>query len=670
MAAEKTEAQGLSSLGLLAVAIGLLTLLVVGVRTVSNTDFYTHLATSHGIANVGIGGEDTMSFTTAGKPWIKATWMYDKLMGSLYAMGGGGLATIAHMLSILVAFVLLIPVARRWASGNAIGIALVVCAWLLAARFEPRSALFALVFPAIFVNVLQERMNGPTWLPFAILLPVQILWANMHTSFLMGPIIVVVFGVEAYFRTKKKKLGATLGILGALAVGCLLVSMANPVGPKLYGYVLAGWSESLFSASQFWGSPFIDEFVGQKVFPLFYLVMGIGACGLIFYRERLPLGITIIALFGAFIALYRYQEAIELFTILLFPFLCLCCQSIGNAAARAIQGTGNTAAKPLEMAACGLAVILGIGTVSAFASNSYFVKSGNASAFGLGTNKDIIPAEALELLQRAEFPSRMLNLPIDGCFIEMNTDKQVLIDQRARLHTREGHEKIMSGLLGLNKEDADVVYGHYNATAVVINSLAPNAEVVAARLLATRNWRPAYFDGTTLVLLLNTPENQTLLGDEELKSRGLALIENARQDYHKNLGGMKAAPLPARLIGAASMLMVFNRYAEAYELYELLKAGADAMHTPHREQGICKIQEGEYQDAIRHLLAAKKRADKDVRTWQMLGVAYEKSGEEDKAKQAYAMAKELSGSTGDADEDAEAEEKPVAKPDSDATPKT
>ena len=658
MAGEKSIAQGLSSLGLLSVAVGLLVLMLVGTRTVSNTDFYTHLATSHGISESGLGGEDALSFTTAGKSWVKATWLYDKLMAGLYGMGGAGLATVAHLLAVLVAYVLLIPTARRWANGNAIGFALLITAWLLAARFEPRSTVFALLFPAIFIHVLQERMDGPAWVPFAILLPTQVLWANMHTSFLMGPIIVLVFGVEAYLRTKKKTRIATLVRMGALGAGCLLLSMANPVGPKLFSYVFAGWSESLFSVTQFWGSSFIDEFVGRKAFPLFYLVMGIGACGLIFYRDRLPPAITILALFGAFVALYRYQEAIELFTILLFPFLCLCFQSIGNALSRVIQGRGTSASRAIEMATCGLAVLLGLGTAGVFASNSYFVKAGNASAFGLGANDEVIPAKALELLKREGFPDQLLNFPMDGCYIALNTDKQVLIDQRARLHTREGCEHLMSGLPRLNKEDVEIVYGQHKAQAVVVNSLAPNAEVLAARLLSSRNWKPAYFDGTTLVLLLNTEENQALLGDDELKTRGLALIEKARQDYHQRLGGMVAAPLPARLIGAASMLMVFNRYAEAYELYELLKAGAPTMHTPHREQGFCKIQEGEYQDAIRHLLAAKKRAANDVRTWQMLGVAYEKSGEQDKADQAYARAKELRGG----DKDAESEADPQADP--------
>ena len=645
-----------SALGLIALVVGLLVLLAMGVRTISNTDFYTHLATGKAISAAGIGAGDTLSYVTEGQDWMKPNWLYERIMSTF---GASAMATILHVIAVVAAFVLLIPVTRRWSSATSIGMALVVTSWLLAARFEPRAVLFSLIFPAIFVHILEKKKVATTWLPFAVLLPVQILWANIHTNFLIGPVIVIIYIVEANFRGKSKDRKARMTRLGALAAACLVVPVLNPNFVGLYGYVTEGWGNSLFSSSQFWVSPVVDEFGGRSNFPIIYVILIVGACGLVFYKEKLPLAATLLALVGAIIivVIRRYQEGIELFTILLFPFLCLSLQSIGTFLK---QQVGDAGAKFLPTLGVVLTVVLGVGTLASLVSNSYYIKTGSLSAFGLGANDDLIPAEAMEIINGPDFPERFLNLPMDGMFMALKSDgKKVFIDQRARLYGRDALEQAMKGMMAADPEATQEVYEKWQPEAIVINTCAPNAEQITLRVLSASNWKPAYFDGTTLILAADSGAGKKLLENTDLQTRGLEIFEKARVSYQESLGSMVAAPLPARLIGGASMLMIFKQYDEAYNIYELLKAGAPTMHKPYLQQGICKLNQDDPENALRSLLKAKEIVSEDPTIWQWLSIAYEKNGDETNAKLALENAKNLglgNDESTDADEEASDEE--------------
>lgn len=644
MASTEEKSTSGSGINLIALILGLIVITAMGFRTISNVDFYTHLATGKAIATAGVGSADTLSFTIEGKEWVKPNWLYDRIM-SLF--GASAVTTIVHLLAVVGAFVLLVPVVRKWSCGIAIGTALIVTAWLLAPRFEPRATLFALIFPALFVHVL-EKKKLPNWMPFAILVPAQILWANVHTSFLMGPIIIALYIVEANFRGKVKDRKARITRLAALAGACLVAPIINPNLVGLYGYVTAGWQDSMFSSSQFWVSPILDEFLGRSNFPVINVILAVGACGLVFYREKLPLAATLLALVGAIIIVVfrRYEEGIELFTILLFPFLCLSLQSIANFLVQQGQNMGKGVVKMLPLAGFALAVILGVVTLISVVSNSYYIKTGSLSKFGLGANKDIVSSEAMEIINGPDFPERFLNLPVDGSFIAYETDnKKVFVDQRARLYGRDTLQQCMKGLVAADAESAQVVYDKWQPEAIVINTCAPNAEEIALRVMSASNWSPAYFDGTTLIVAAKTGSGSKLLDNKDVQMRGLEIFETARKSYKDALGSMVAAPLPARLIGGASMLMIFKQYKEAAAIYELLAAGAPTMHTPLIKQGICNLQMDKPEEAIRYLLKATEMAPEDATGYQWLSLAYEKNDMPEQAKVAKAKAEALMPAT-------------------------
>ena len=178
------------------ILLGLLVIMSMGIRTISNPDIWMHLATGRLIAESGIPHADVFSFTKAGDAWVASTWLYDRVIYTLWQATGPGFVTILHVASVLGAFLLLVPIARKWADDKSIGLALLVSASLLAPCFQIRPLLVGLFFSALYISMLD--LNRKPWVAWAVLLPSQLLWTQIHGSFLLGPIICALFAVQAF----------------------------------------------------------------------------------------------------------------------------------------------------------------------------------------------------------------------------------------------------------------------------------------------------------------------------------------------------------------------------------------------------------------------------------------------------------------------------------------
>ena len=212
--------------------LALVVLALTGVRTISSGSVFSHLSVGRWIAENGVPRADALSFTAAGTPWISTTWLYDRLLAAFWGGDRAGLVTILHVLLVAGAFMILLPVARRWAGSAAVAVALVLSTWLIAPRFIVGPYAAGLLLGAVYVGLLASER--PSWVPWAVLLPLQVLWTNLHGSFLLGPAIIAIFAVEAAVRERSAGTLATeagrsrVAALGCLALAAVFASLINP----------------------------------------------------------------------------------------------------------------------------------------------------------------------------------------------------------------------------------------------------------------------------------------------------------------------------------------------------------------------------------------------------------------------------------------------------------
>ena len=176
---------------------------------------------------------DTYSWTAPGRPWTPNSWGWDMVLGSAHRVGG--LLAIAALGIVLVA-------------------AIAALVGLAAARVGAKPAWTAIVFAPVALFALHELSPRPQVIAylmiFAIppLLPaalygdrrravkavtaiclLQVVWMNLHTSAVLGPVLLAAAGVGLLLRpgqTERNVLqqaGRLVIVLG-LAAGCCLLT--------------------------------------------------------------------------------------------------------------------------------------------------------------------------------------------------------------------------------------------------------------------------------------------------------------------------------------------------------------------------------------------------------------------------------------------------------------
>ena len=603
-------------------ALGLIALL--GWRTISHPGFWTHLASGRWIARSGMPSADPFTVVSADTVWTNPSWLYDRLLFLLWEMGGAGLVTLVHVVVVVAGFWLVVQVARRWASAAAIGLALLLQAWLLAPRFEVGPGVFCLVFPAFYLWVLASPRRA--WLPAALLLPAQWLWANLDTSFLWGPLIVLLFAVQYGLDCKYRgQPAATAWRTAALAGGLLVVSLWTPHGAALFRALPAFWAVPETAA---WISPFSAFFPSALARNLVMLVLVVGAGGLLLRQERLPVGLTALTILSAYLLVRSAYAHSTAFAVMALPFIALSIQAVGDYAGERLWPlvpTGRRATVQLCLHGGLLAAVV----LSAWSvvTNRYYVHTGSLSSFGPGAVERAYPAGLQALLDHSQFPESVLNLPVDGGYLAWAyPGRRAFIDQRTQLHGVETAALLTAGLLG--REDAwERVVAEWAPQAVILSMLDPASADMLAHLHQYRRWPLLYFDGSTAILVSDGAGRADLLQQGAVWTRQrLAQLEQVRQAYRADLGGWRRAPLSPEVYGAAVFFQGKGLYPHAAACYELLVDGAPNLRLARVQLGVCLTQMNDYERAVAMLASVVGRLERDSHFWYVaqlnMGLCY------------------------------------------------
>jgi hypothetical protein len=138
-------------------------------------------------------------------------------------------------------FAVVSSMAAKRAQGNlALGLLCGMLALLLENyRHFLRPELLSLFFFVAFWHCLETARLRWTWLGAACTLLIQVLWANTHGSFVLGPVLAALYAlgtaIDAWRRPSGQ--GASL-YFWWLAVLCLLGTLVNPFGVELLEFVV------------------------------------------------------------------------------------------------------------------------------------------------------------------------------------------------------------------------------------------------------------------------------------------------------------------------------------------------------------------------------------------------------------------------------------------------
>jgi hypothetical protein len=210
------------------VAPGLLAGAVVMLRPsiIPDGDPYWHVALGEWILeNKAIPHTDPFSYTATG-PWNALEWLSQIAMGAMYQFAGmAGVQALFGISTAAVGIFLARFLLRIFAPGPAAMVQFFVLANVVEAA-QARPQFLALPVIAFWMGELlmaRQEHRAPHW----AIVPVMVLWANMHGSFILGVVLIAFFAVEALLD--KPKRADVLRWVALVGVTCL-AALATPWG--------------------------------------------------------------------------------------------------------------------------------------------------------------------------------------------------------------------------------------------------------------------------------------------------------------------------------------------------------------------------------------------------------------------------------------------------------
>jgi hypothetical protein len=306
-----------------------------------------HIRTGEWIlANGGVPRTDLFSFTKPGEPWFAWEWLWDAgaaLLHGAFGLTGVALATL-FLLCTVYGVLYRQGLARCGNPVVAAGVTMLAMAvsmghWL--ARPHAVSLLLLAAATWWIRRGLQNRERTLLWL-----VPLTVVWVNMHGAFVMLVLVLGAFAAGALLDgllagpgAARRTLWRRAALLIGTAMACAAASLLNPYGWRLHQHLAAYLQEPL------WQQRVIEFRPPDLAAPRMALLLVLDAAALLFFMwRRRPAEVLLLGGTG-YMALSSVRH-VSIHAVVAAPLLC---QAIG---AMVRWGTAKAPGRALR-AGCG-----------------------------------------------------------------------------------------------------------------------------------------------------------------------------------------------------------------------------------------------------------------------------------------------------------------------------
>jgi hypothetical protein len=219
------------------------------------------------IVHHGVPGADTLTYWTVGRHWIDQQWIGQAISYAIYSSGGMKLLALSHALLVTLALGLAVYAARRRdASPRAIAWVSLTSIYLLAlAAGHVRTQSFAYPLFSLVLLLLLDDVRRPAK-RVLLVLPLLVLWGNVHGSVVLGATLVALYG--ALLVLQRSRAGSARARGGVLIAGSMLALIATPWTLDTLDYYRATLFNSAFrNVVSEWRAPTLS----LALLPLFLL---------------------------------------------------------------------------------------------------------------------------------------------------------------------------------------------------------------------------------------------------------------------------------------------------------------------------------------------------------------------------------------------------------------
>lgn len=195
-------------------------------------DTYLHIAVGRWImAHGALPTADPFSHTFAGAHWVPGEWLAEVALAAVYRLAGwGGIVVLAALCFAVAAGGLTRFLLRRLPPLPAV-IASLAGAMLVLPHLVARPHIVALPLLVAWCGALLSARDENRAPPWAVL-PVMVLWANLHGSFMFGLALAGFLAAEAVLRsTPRLTYLVEARRWGGFVVAAVVAALLTPNGP-------------------------------------------------------------------------------------------------------------------------------------------------------------------------------------------------------------------------------------------------------------------------------------------------------------------------------------------------------------------------------------------------------------------------------------------------------
>jgi hypothetical protein len=267
---------------------------VLAYHRVVDGDLWARLAVGAHVWRTGsLMRHDIFAFTPTLPEWIDHEWGAGVIFYGLLNAFGSASLMLLKIVTACAALLFCLFAARRKGTGWSTLLLLAIpCAVTVLPGYVTvvRSQALTYVFFALTLLCLEEMRAGRRW-PAFVIVPLMLVWANVHGGFVVGLIAIAVYA--ALVRTRPM----LVTLLAAIAVTCI-----NPYGLHYWTYLVPAWLHPRVDIPE-WGSVPIwgsDPYFGFRI--LFVIAVIVIA---IEWKQRTALGLMMLALTAVAAWLHR-----------------------------------------------------------------------------------------------------------------------------------------------------------------------------------------------------------------------------------------------------------------------------------------------------------------------------------------------------------------------------
>jgi hypothetical protein len=492
-----------------------------GVRTMlTDGDTGWHIRTGEWIlAHRQAPHQDIFSFTKSGEAWFAWEWLWDVCAAWVHRYAGLGGVVLASLLVICLTSALLYRLALRVTISEgrenplvAAGLAALAMAGA-SVHWLARPHLFTMLFLVVFLTILEKargvdlkkgvspRETAAALWPLPLL---TLLWTNLHGGFLIGIVVVALYGVGPLLGAAIETDGAKRAALArssvkylVAAAACALASLANPYGYHLHQHIYAYLRDPF-------AMQYIVEFQGTNfrwgAAPFLEIMLGLGAGAAIWHglRRRFT---EVLALVGFAHLSLVVARNIPIFMILAAPLVARPLVHWLRALAEApVAGWLHSAFTNFEEIGMELAPLERPWRVHALSAAAILLLGAAMYAPGAGLklkpeyDPKTFPAGALAALDTPG--QRIFTNDVWGDYLVYRLyprGGRVYIDGRSDFYGAKFGEETLN-VLNVNY-DWEKTLARYGVDTILLPADAP----LAGAIKESRHWRVRYDDGLALV---------------------------------------------------------------------------------------------------------------------------------------------------------------------------